>query len=71
MNRPAINEMIPSNQSYYSLVIAIAKRARQIVDEAIDHGESASEDAVSRAVDELARGEYYLIEQKEIGNTIE
>ena len=34
MLRPAVNEILKDGQSYYSLVIAVAKRARQIAQEA-------------------------------------
>ena len=34
MLRPAVASMLNKDQSYYSLVVGVAKRARQIVDEA-------------------------------------
>lgn len=34
MLRPAVSEILKDGQSYYSLVIAVAKRARQIAQEA-------------------------------------
>ncbi len=33
MLRPAITQIITKNESYYSLVMGVAKRARQITDE--------------------------------------
>jgi DNA-directed RNA polymerase subunit omega len=33
MLRPAVNQIISKNESCYSLVIAVAKRAREITDE--------------------------------------
>ena len=33
MLRPAITQLISKNDSYYSLVIGVAKRAREIADE--------------------------------------
>ena len=36
MLRPAVVEILKNNESYYSLVIAVAKRAREITDEAFE-----------------------------------
>ena len=33
MLRPAINDILKDGQSYYSLVVAVAKRAREITEE--------------------------------------
>ena len=32
MNRPSIPELLKNGESYYSLIIGVSKRARQIVD---------------------------------------
>ena len=32
MLRPAVSQILKNNESYYSLVIAVAKRAREIID---------------------------------------
>ena len=37
MLRPAVSQLITKNESYYSLVIAVAKRARQIADELYEY----------------------------------
>ena len=37
MLRPAITQLISKNDSYYSLVIGIAKRAREIADESVSY----------------------------------
>ncbi|MBO5448995.1 MAG: DNA-directed RNA polymerase subunit omega [Ruminococcus sp.] len=62
MLRPAICQILKNNESYYSLVIAVAKRARQITDEAFENEKSLDEKPVKTAVDEFAGGEYKIIE---------
>ena len=39
MLRPAMTQILKNNESYYSLVVAVAKRARQIAQEAEDNHE--------------------------------
>ena len=34
MLRPAVSQILKNNESYYSLVIAVAKRAREITSDA-------------------------------------
>lgn len=64
MLRPAVIQILKNNESYYSLVLAVAKRARQITDEALDNKDKAimNEKPVKMAVDELATGEFRIIE---------
>lgn len=64
MLRPAVVQILKNNESYYSLVLAVAKRARQITDEALESKDRAimDENPVKRAVDEFASGEYKIIE---------
>ena len=62
MLRPAISQILKNNESYYSLVIAVAKRAREITDEAFENKTILEEKPVKTAVDELAAGEYKIIE---------
>lgn len=61
MFNPAINNFMKDKESYYSLVIAVAKRAREIVDEANENEETLVEKPVSLAVEEFARGEYQIV----------
>ena len=68
MHRPSANEMLKnSNESYYSLVVGVAKRARQIAQEAEDKGETLTEKPVQLAVEEFAQGKFKIIEGNEIG----
>ncbi|MBR1393286.1 MAG: DNA-directed RNA polymerase subunit omega [Ruminococcus sp.] len=68
MLRPAVVQILKNNESYYSLVLAVAKRARQITDEALENKDKdkdkyiLNEKPVKTAVDEFASGEYKIIE---------
>lgn len=64
MLRPSINQIITKNESYYSLVVAVAKRARQISEDLVERGETLEEKPVKTAVEEFASGKYKLIEAK-------
>ena len=65
MLRPAITQIITKNESYYSLVIGVAKRARAIGDELYEKNEILKEKPVKTAVEEFASGKYKIIEYKE------
>lgn len=61
MLRPAVNQIISKNESCYSLVIAVAKRAREITDEIIANKEVLEEKPVKTAVEELASGKCKIV----------
>ena len=61
MLRPAVNQIITKNESCYSLVIAVAKRARQISEELYEKGETLEEKPVKTAVEELAGGKCKIV----------
>ncbi len=65
MLRPAITQIITKNESCYSLVIGIAKRARDIADELYEQGQTLEEKPVKTAVNEFANGKYKLVEHHE------
>jgi len=65
MLRPAITQIITKNESYYSLVIGVAKRARSIADDLYDRNEILKEKPVKTAVEEFASGKYKIIEYSE------
>ena len=65
MLRLAITQIITKNESYYSLVIGVAKRARQIADELYEKGEVLKEKPVKTAVEEFASGKYRIVEHPE------
>lgn len=62
MLRPAMTQLITKNESCYSLVIGVAKRAREIADELYKNEQTLEEKPVKTAVDEFARGEYKIVE---------
>ena len=67
MHRPSVPELLKPGQSYYSLVVAVAKRARDIAQQADDKHEILLEKPVQLAVEDFAKGRYKLIESDEIG----
>ena len=67
MHRPSVPELLKPGQSYYSLVVAVAKRAREIAQEADESGTILIEKPVKLAVDDFAKGRYKLIESDDIG----
>lgn len=71
MYRAAANEILKNGESYYSLVIAVAKRARDIAQKAEDEGEILTEKPVTTAIDDFVKSRYRLIEQANIGAEIE
>lgn len=65
MLRPAASQLLKENQSYYSLVVGIAKRARQIADELVENKEILEEKPVKTAVEEYAAGKYEIVPSQE------
>lgn len=61
MLRPSVNQIISKNESCYSLVIAVAKRAREISDELYEKKEVLEEKPVKTAVEELASGKCRIV----------
>ena len=60
MLRPAVTQMITKNESCYSLVIGVAKRAREIADDLCANEQTMEEKPVKTAVDEgkISRSRY-------------
>ncbi|MBR4622504.1 MAG: DNA-directed RNA polymerase subunit omega [Ruminococcus sp.] len=65
MLRPAVSQMLKGGESYYSLVVAVAKRARQITDNALENKDILDEKPVKTAVEEFASGEYRIIDNSQ------
>ena len=61
MLRPAVNQIITKNESCYSLVIAVAKRAREISSELYENNEILEEKPVKTAVEDIASGRYKIV----------
>lgn len=62
MLRPAMSEFIGKNDSYYALVIGIAKRAREIADTLYENEQALEEKPVKTAVEEFAAKKYKIVE---------
>ena len=62
MLRPSVSEILANNESYYSLVIAVAKRAREITEDAFDEKKILDVKPVQTAVEQIAGKEYKIIE---------
>lgn len=56
MLRPTMADMVKKTDSRYSLVIAVAKRARQLTDGAEPLAEASSDKQVSIAINEIDQG---------------
>ncbi len=62
MLRPSSSQILKNGESNYSLVIAVARRARQIIDDAFEEKVIIDEKPVKTAVEQFAKGEYRLVE---------
>ncbi len=70
MLRPSSSQILKNGESVYSLVIAVAKRAREILDTAYENKEVIDVKPVKTAVDQFANGEYRLIEDPSLKKTL-
>ncbi len=66
MLRPSINQIATKNESYYSVVLAVAKRAREIADELYTNNETLEEKPVKTAVEEFASRKYTFVEDSSL-----
>lgn len=57
-----VTQILKNNESDYSLVIAVAKRAREITDKAIEEKIVLDEKPVITAAEEFALNDYRYIE---------
>lgn len=62
MLRPSSSQILKNGESNYSLVIAVARRAREIMDSAFEEKAPTEENPVKTAVEQFAKNEYKLIE---------
>ena len=62
MRKLSVNDIVKHNENCYSFVIAIAKRARQISEEAEQEGELLDEKPVQMAVEEFVAGKFHISE---------
>ena len=68
MRRPSVDDMIKNRTTRYSLVCAVAKRAREISSEAQENGDILNEKPVSIALDEIINGKFEVVESEELQN---
>jgi DNA-directed RNA polymerase subunit omega len=68
MFNPDLRNVLKNRTSRYSLVTAIAKRAREISSDAQENGEILNDKPVSIALDEIIAGEFKVVEPEEIRN---
>ena len=70
MTRPDLASLLPNGESCYSLVMGVAKRAREIAEQNEADGIKMEKKAVQLAVEEYEAGKYILHEVEDIGKTI-
>lgn len=68
MKMPSVDEMLLGKQSRYSLVIAVAKRAREIASEAELKGEVLVEKPVNMAIEDFRQHKYDIVEKEDEEN---
>ena len=68
MFNPDLRNVLKNKTSRYSLVTAVAKRAREIAGDAQENGEILNDKPVSLALDEIINGKYEIVEPEEIRN---
>jgi DNA-directed RNA polymerase subunit omega len=60
MLRPAISQISSKNESYYSIVVGVAKRAREIADDLCKNNQILEQKPVKTAVEELYARKYSI-----------
>lgn len=68
MFNPDLRDVLKNKTSRYSLVTAIAKRAREISIDAQENEEILNDKPVSIALDEIITGKFEVVEPEEIRN---
>lgn len=68
MLNPNLKEILKDKTSRYSLVIAVAKRAREISEDTDMAEKIGTEKPVTYALDELIDGKLQIVEPEEIRN---
>lgn len=64
MLRPAMSQILTNNESCYSFVVAVAKRARKLTNEALEEHEVLKQKPVKTAVEEFAEGKLKIVPMK-------
>ncbi len=66
MLRPAMSQIATHGESYYSVVIGVAKRAREIADTLCENNQILEEKPVKTAVEEFASRKYAIVEDPSV-----
>lgn len=66
MLKPSCNIIKTPHKSYYSVVIAVAKRAREIAQSAQDNNQILIEKPVDLAVEDFVEDKYKIIEPESV-----
>ena len=61
MKENIFNENLKDGNNYYSIIIAVAKMARKIVDLANEISGTCPDDPVGEAIENLKSGEYEIV----------
>ena len=68
MLNPDLRDLLKDNTSRYSLVIAVAKRAREVSENSVLSEKCGTEKPVTYALDEFLSGKLDICEPEEIRN---
>jgi DNA-directed RNA polymerase subunit omega len=66
MLRPSIGEITTQNETPYTVVIAVAKRAREIADDIYKSGQILEQKPVKTAVEDFARRKFRMVEDNSL-----
>lgn len=66
MLRPAMSQIANHGESYYSVVIGVAKRAREIADDLCSKNQVLEEKPVKTAVEEFAARKFSIVEDPSV-----
>ncbi|MEF2919566.1 MAG: DNA-directed RNA polymerase subunit omega [Acutalibacteraceae bacterium] len=62
MRKPSVEDMLKNRITRYSLVCAVAKRAREIAEELSENNEISDQQSVIMALEEFEKGKYSILE---------
>lgn len=65
MLKPSVSELAKNGESIYSLVIATAKHAREITEEAKESGAPLTEKAVTLSIRDIHEGKVKIVNDAE------
>lgn len=69
MLKPEIGRLLEECESVYSLVIAVAKRSRDIASDALDNREILDDKAVNMAIDEFGAHRLRIVEGQSVAGS--